>query len=75
LKAKLIDHISEEVYRKHPDLKGVKPKVSSREGDTSGDTLLVYKKKVSGPGGKSINRIVRAVADQKGKIKKISTSK
>jgi hypothetical protein len=75
LKAKLIDHISEEVYRKHPDLKGVKPKVSSREGDSSGDTLLVYKKKVSGPGGKSINRIVRAVADQKGKIKKISTSK
>ena len=75
MKAKLIDQISEEVYRKHPDLKGVKPKVSTREGDTSGDTLLVYKKKVSGPGGKSINRIVRAVADPKGKLKKISTSK
>lgn len=75
MKAKLIDSISEEVYRKHPDLKGVKPKITPREGDTSGDTLLVYQKKVSGPGGKSINRIVRAVADQNGKIKKISTSK
>ena len=75
MKAKLIDRISEEVFRKHPDLKGVKPKITAREGDTSGDTLLVYKKKVSGPGGKSINRIVRAVADQSGKIKKISTSK
>ena len=75
MKAKLIDTISEKVYRKYPDLKGVKPKISPREGDTSGDTLLVYKKKVSGPGGKSINRIVRAVADQDGKIKKISTSK
>ena len=75
MKAKLIDKISEEVYRKHPDIKGVKPKITPREGDTTEDTLLVYKKKVSGPGGKKINRIVRAVADGKGKIKKISTSK
>ena len=75
MKAKLIDRISGEVYRKHPDLKGVKPKLTPREGDKSNDTLLVYQKKVSGPGGKSINRVVRAVADQDGKIKKISTSK
>jgi hypothetical protein len=73
--AKWIDKISEEVYRKHPDFKGVKPKVAPREGEESSDTLLIYQKKVSGPGGKSINRIVRAVADESGKIKKISTSK
>jgi hypothetical protein len=75
VKAKHIDKVSDEVYRKHPDLKGVKPKVTPREGSKSSDTLLVYQKKVSGPGGKSINRIVRAVADESGKIKKISTSK
>jgi len=75
LNAKMIEKISEEVYKKHPDLKGVKPKITPREGDPSTDTLLVYQKKVSGPGGKTINRIVRAVADQAGKIKKISTSK
>jgi hypothetical protein len=75
LKAKLIDHVSQEVYRKHPDLKGVKPKITPRKGDSSSDTLLVYSKSVSGPGGKKINRIVRAVADENGKIKKISTSK
>jgi hypothetical protein len=75
VKAKLIDKVSAEVYRKHPDLKGVKPKITPREGDESSDTLLVYQKKVSGPGGKSINRVVRAVADESGKIKKISTSK
>lgn len=75
MKAILIDKISQEVYRKHPDLKGVKPKVTLREGDKSSDTLLIYQKKVSGPGGKTINRIVRAVADEKGKVKKISTSK
>ncbi|MCJ7734642.1 MAG: hypothetical protein MUP11_08835 [Anaerolineales bacterium] len=75
MKAKLIDRISEEVYKKHPDMKGVKPKITPREGDPSSDTLLVYETKVSGPGGKKINRIVRAVADEDGKIKKISTSK
>ncbi len=75
MNAKMIEKISEEVYKKHPDLKGVKPKITPREGDPSTDTLLVYQKKVSGPGGKTINRIVRAVADQAGKIKKISTSK
>jgi hypothetical protein len=75
VKAKLIDHISEEVYKKHPDLKGIKPRITPRKGDSSSDTLLVYSKSVSGPGGKKINRIVRAVADENGKIKKISTSK
>ena len=75
LQSKLIDKISQEVYQKHPDLKGVKPKITPREGEKSSDTLLVYQKKVSGPGGKKINRIVRAVADEKGKVKKISTSK
>ena len=75
MNAKMIDHISQEVYRKHPDLKGVKPQVQPRKGDASADTLLVYSKSVSGPGGKKINRIVRAVADEQGKIKKISTSK
>lgn len=75
LQSKLIDKISQEVYQKHPDLKGVEPKITPREGEKSSDTLLVYQKKVSGPSGKKINRIVRAVADEKGKIKKISTSK
>ena len=75
MKAKMIDHISQEVYKKHPDLKGVKPKITPRKGETSSDKLLIYSKSVSGPGGKKINRIVRAVADDNGKSKKISTSK
>ena len=75
MKAKTIDKVSAEVYRKHPDIEGVKPKITPREGSSSSDTLLVYQKKVSGPGGKSINRIVRAVVSEEGEIKKISTSK
>ncbi|MCJ7715736.1 MAG: hypothetical protein MUO54_04355 [Anaerolineales bacterium] len=75
MNAKYIDEASQEVYKKHPDMKGVNPKVTPREGAKSTDTLLVYTKKVSGPGGKKINRIVRVVVDENGKVKKISTSK
>jgi hypothetical protein len=75
LKSKTIQEISEEVYRKHPDVQGVKPRVKERQGSTSDGYVLIYKTTVSGPGGKKINRIVRAVVTDKGKIKKISTSK
>jgi hypothetical protein len=75
LKAKIIEKVSAEVYRKYPDLKGAKPRVNPREGAKSTDTLLIFQKKVAGPGGKKINRIVRAVVGEDGKVKKISTSK
>jgi len=75
MEKKHINKVSAEVYRKHPDLKGVKPKIMPRKGDKSNDSLLVYQKKVPGPGGKSINRIVRTVVDESGVIKKMSTSK
>lgn len=80
LKSDIIDKVSKKVYRKFPDLKGVKPKVKKRPKDeNSGEApsgyLLLYKTRVSGPGGKEITRIVRAVSDKKGNVQKISTSK
>lgn len=75
LTSKQIDEISSEVYRKYPDLTGVKPTVKNRgEGGSEGQ-LLIYKTKAAGPGGKKINRIVRAVVSKNGKLGKISTSK
>lgn len=75
LESKTIDRISQEVYQKHPDVKGVKPKVKPQQGSSPEGYLLIYQKKVSGPGGKKINRIVRAVVTEEGKLKKVSTSK
>lgn len=77
LKSKIVDKVSREVYQRHPDMKGAKPKVKKRsgEGDDQQTYLLIYRTKVEGPGGKSINRTARAVVDENGKIKKLSTSK
>ena len=76
LKSKIIDKVSREVYRKYPDFKGTKPKVKKRSGG-GGDQgyVLIYETKVEGPGGKTIPRVVRAVADEDGGISKLSTSK
>ena len=76
LKSKVIDKVSRQVYRRHPDLKGIKPKVQKRKGaGKEAGYVLTYKTRVEGPGGKQINRIVRAVVDEDGAVDKISTSK
>ncbi len=80
LKSEIIDKVSKKVYRKFPDFKGVKPKVKKRPkdkktGEVPDGYLLLFQTKVSGPGGKEISRIVRAVTDKKGNIEKLSTSK
>ncbi|MFO8036015.1 MAG: hypothetical protein R6U57_05260 [Anaerolineales bacterium] len=80
LKSEMIDKVSKRVYRKFPDFEGVKPKVKKRPkdnktGEVPDGYLLLFQTKVSGPGGKEISRIVRAVTDKKGNIEKLSTSK
>jgi hypothetical protein len=75
LTSKEIDRISTQVYQKYPDVKGIKPTVKNRGEGGSEGFLLTYKTKVAGPGGKKINRIVRAVVSEAGKLGKISTSK
>ncbi len=56
---------------------GVRPTVKqqkNKNGDLA-QILLTYKGKAELPGGKTIKRIVRVVANERGQIKKISTSK
>jgi len=79
-KSEIVDKVSKKVYRKFPDFEGVSPKVKKRPqdkktGEVPEGYLLIYQTKVSGPGGKEITRIVRAVADKKGNVEKLSTSK
>ena len=69
--------VSKTVTRKFPEMDGVRPTVKHQKG-SGGDLaqiLLTYKGKVELPGGKSMKRVVRVVADERGHIKKISTSK
>ncbi|NPV56546.1 MAG: hypothetical protein HPY76_07745 [Anaerolineae bacterium] len=68
----MISSISKQVVKRFPQMQGVRPKVSAY--GTSGN-LLIYSVSESTASGKKINMTVRVVVDERGKIKKITTSR
>jgi hypothetical protein len=70
LPSSIVDVISQRVASEYPEMRGIRPAVSAEGGRYS----LVYKTAVSTPAGK-LSRIVRVVADEKGKVLRMSTSK
>lgn len=82
---KFIEKISNSIHSRFPEISGVKPKVrkqsipgSEKSRNNPPDQtnfLLTYQKNVKGPKGQTIQRWVRVVATQKGKIIKITTSR
>lgn len=75
-----INSIASQVYRQFPEVRDARPVVqnqSSAKGPASSDNryLLTFRGRGQGPGGQTINRIVRVVADGRGKVVKISTSR
>ena len=81
LSSSQIDAIARQVYRQFPEIKEARPAVQNQPGaKTPGAPggsrfVLTFKGKGQGPGGQSILRIVRVVADERGKVLKISTSR
>jgi len=74
MEAKYIKSISTHVYRKFPEMKGIKPKV--RLQSTGGSKyLLTFQTVVELALGRSMPRWVRVVASDDGEILKITTSK
>ncbi len=72
----LVEKISKQVYRRFPEVNGAKPSIKQSKSAPSGENyVLTYKGSAAGPGGRSIPRNVRVVADAKGKIIRMSTSK
>ncbi|NLE83497.1 MAG: hypothetical protein GX603_03175 [Chloroflexi bacterium] len=72
MKADAIRKITEQVLKKHPKLAGKLPKITEQ---SPGNYLLVYRFSDELPGGKSISQTVRVVANEQGKISKISSSR
>lgn len=74
-----IQTISKEVYRRFPDFKGIKPKVQAQKsptGASGGKTyLLTFHQNTHLAAEKVLPRWVRVVADEGGKILKLSTSR
>jgi hypothetical protein len=65
-----VEKITKRVYRDYPEMRGARPSISSGGKQCT----LVYKTRVSTPAG-PMARVVRVVADERGRIVRISTSK
>lgn len=76
MKTSVKKKINREVTRSFPELKGVAPKVRSQgsRGDQE-QYLLIYKGTAELPNGKQMKRVVRVVADESGRILRMSTSR
>jgi hypothetical protein len=70
-----IQKVSRQVVRTFPEMDGVTPTVRAQPGSDADQYLLTYKGKAALPGGKSLTRIVRVVADDTGRIVRITTSR
>ncbi len=81
LNSSQIDSISRQIYRQFPEVRNAPPTVQNQAGAKSasiGGTdqyVLTFRGSGQGPGGRTINRIVRVVADDGGKVLKVSTSR
>lgn len=72
---KYLKSISSKVSRQFPEIAKSKPRVHRQSKSSPSTFLITYRGKTKTADGKSINRIVRVTADDKGKIIKISTSR
>jgi hypothetical protein len=63
--------ICKQIYRQFPEVNGVKPSIKPQ----GSNTLLVFSGSANMGGGKKIERTVRVVTDETGKIKKVTTSR
>ena len=81
-----LDAIARQVYRQFPEVRGERPAVqrqampdaakTGRQADAAKDRYVVtFKSGRKTADGRTLVRIVRATADERGRILKISTSK
>lgn len=76
----VMQSVNLEVYRRFPEMKGIRPKVQQRQAakalpeNLPKTYLLTYQTLPASP-APSLHRTVRVVVDEQGKIIKISTSR
>ncbi|MEX1071527.1 MAG: hypothetical protein WEC37_02780 [Anaerolineales bacterium] len=79
MNSKAISDIKQRIYRQFPEVAGEQPSVKSQASAKSpGQTpryLLTFKGSAQDAGGPSFSRTVRVVADDNGRILKVTTSR
>jgi hypothetical protein len=68
--------LSKQVARKFPEMEGVRPSLKRTcESNNGTNYELIFKGSAELPGGKTMRRVVRVIANKKGRIIRMSTSK
>lgn len=86
LDPKILNKVSERVYQRFPEVSGVKPNIRKQAGGQKSNQrgrsvtdlqnfLLTFRGKVDLGNGKKLDRWVRVVVDNRGKIIKMTTSR
>ena len=72
-----IDKVNRHVSKQFPEMRSTRPTVRVESSSRNGKQkfALTYKGKADLPNGRTISRVVRVVADENGKVIKMSTSK
>ena len=74
MKKDAVQKISRHVVRQFPEMDGVRPAVKTEKG-VEDRYVVTFKGSTELPGGKTMNRIVRVVADGQGEVIRMSTSR
>lgn len=72
---KNLNAINQQIYRQFPEVAGARPKVTQQKSRGAANYLLTFNGRGEGPGGRSFKRTVRVIADESGRILKVSTSR
>lgn len=86
LDPKIVNKVSKHVYQQFPEVAGVKPNIRKQTGGKKtnqsrrstmeiSNYLLTFRGKIDLGNGKKMDRWVRVVIDNRGKIIKMSTSR
>jgi len=73
--AKTLGQVCEQVYRKYPEVQGVRPKLQPLSKGPVSQHVLIFSSHATSSSGQNIPRVVRVVVNGEGKIVKMSTSK
>ncbi len=68
----IYDQICSQIYKKYPAVKNSKPEVKAQP---NGDFLLIFGARQKTANGHTMPTTLRVTADEKGKIKKVSSSR
>jgi hypothetical protein len=71
VKKEALDKVTKAVVRQFPEMDGVRPAIKEQRDEY----LVTFKGAAELPGGKTIKRIVRVVANEKGEVLRMSTSR